>query len=200
MPMIGTFFAASSIGLPSALNWVGAITTAAGFSATAFSRIVISPLMSDFGLGAEFRHVDVEVLGGLAGAGEHDLPVGRGRVLDDDRDRRFVGGEAGAGERRDRNNGAGAKQLFQHLGILPGSDALRAMALGFGAGLGAGCDSRQNANMPVNGWQRGATNGRAPAQRPNSPVDFRPCSAYWRAMRIRPQILPSTLRLTRPAH
>ena len=47
MPMIGTFFAASSIGLPSALNSVGAITTAAGFSATAFSRIEISPLMSD---------------------------------------------------------------------------------------------------------------------------------------------------------
>ena len=30
--MIGTFLAASSIGLPSALNSVGAITTAAGFS------------------------------------------------------------------------------------------------------------------------------------------------------------------------
>ena len=44
--MIGTFFAASSIGWPSALNWVGAMTTAAGFPATAFSRIVISPLMS----------------------------------------------------------------------------------------------------------------------------------------------------------
>jgi hypothetical protein len=47
MPMIGTFLAASSIGLPSALNSVGAMTTAAGFSATAFSRIEISPLMSD---------------------------------------------------------------------------------------------------------------------------------------------------------
>ena len=45
--MIGTFLAASSTGLPSALNSVGAITTAADFSATAFSRIVISPLMSD---------------------------------------------------------------------------------------------------------------------------------------------------------
>ena len=47
MPMIGTFLAASSIGLPSALNSVGEMTIAAGFSATAFSRIEIWPLMSD---------------------------------------------------------------------------------------------------------------------------------------------------------
>ena len=104
MPMIGTFFAASSTGLPSALNCVGAMTTAAGFSATAFSRIVISPLMSDFGLRAEFGDVDAEILAGLAGAGEHDLPVARGGVLDDDRNGRFVGGVArradDGGERR----------------------------------------------------------------------------------------------------
>ena len=38
-----------------------------------------------FSLGAEFRHVDAEILAGLAGAGQNDLPVeGRG-VLDDDR-------------------------------------------------------------------------------------------------------------------
>src|SRR5215469_9955503 len=42
-----TFLAASSIGLPNAANWVGAITMAAGFSETAFSRIPICPLMSD---------------------------------------------------------------------------------------------------------------------------------------------------------
>ena len=45
--MIGTLFAASSIGAPSALNWVGAMTTAAGLPATAFSSTVIWPLMSD---------------------------------------------------------------------------------------------------------------------------------------------------------
>ncbi len=37
MPMIGTFFAASSTGLPSALNSVGEITTAAGLPETAFA-------------------------------------------------------------------------------------------------------------------------------------------------------------------
>ena len=41
IPMILTFLAASSIGLPSALNWVGAMTMAAGFSETTFSRIEI---------------------------------------------------------------------------------------------------------------------------------------------------------------
>ncbi len=65
---------------------------------------------------------------------------------------------------RDRNYGAGAKQLFQHLSILPGIDALRAMALDFDAGLGAGCDSRQDANMLAKGWQWGATKGRALAR------------------------------------
>ncbi|MCY1232794.1 hypothetical protein D9M72_453090 [compost metagenome] len=47
MPMIGTALAASSIGLPSALNSVGEMTTAAGAPATAFSRMLIWPLMSD---------------------------------------------------------------------------------------------------------------------------------------------------------
>ena len=47
MPMIGTDLAASSIGAPSALNSVGEITTAAGLPATAFSRMLIWPLMSD---------------------------------------------------------------------------------------------------------------------------------------------------------
>ena len=44
--MILTFAAASSIGLPSALASVGAMTTAAGLPATAFSRIEIWPLTS----------------------------------------------------------------------------------------------------------------------------------------------------------
>jgi hypothetical protein len=47
IPIILTFLAASSIGLPSALNWVGAMTMAAGLPETAFSRIEIWPLMSD---------------------------------------------------------------------------------------------------------------------------------------------------------
>src|SRR5438270_844685 len=33
------------------------------------------------GLGAELGHLDAEVLPGLAGAGQHDLPVEGGRVL-----------------------------------------------------------------------------------------------------------------------
>ena len=93
--MIGTFFAASSIGLPSALNSVGAITTAAGFSETAFSRIVISPLMSDSDWAPSSGTLTSKVFGGLAGAGKHDLPIGRGRVLDDDGNRRLVGGVTG---------------------------------------------------------------------------------------------------------
>jgi hypothetical protein len=47
MPTIFTFLAASSIGFPSAANWVGAMTMAAGLPETAFSRIEIWPLMSD---------------------------------------------------------------------------------------------------------------------------------------------------------
>ena len=47
MPMILTFLAAWSIGFPSAVNCVGAITIAAGFFETAFSRMEIWPLMSD---------------------------------------------------------------------------------------------------------------------------------------------------------
>ena len=43
------------------------------------------------GLGAEFGDLDAEILAGLTGAGEHDLPVARGGVLDDDRDHRLVG-------------------------------------------------------------------------------------------------------------
>ena len=53
-------------------------------------------LAVDVGLGlrAEFGDLDAEILAGLAGAGEHDLPIARGRVLDDDRDGRLVGGVA----------------------------------------------------------------------------------------------------------
>ena len=47
IPMILTFLAASSIGLPSAANCAGAITIAAGFDATALSRMLIWSLTSD---------------------------------------------------------------------------------------------------------------------------------------------------------
>ncbi len=47
MPIILTFLAASSIGLPSAALWVGEMTIAAGLPETAFSRIEIWPLISD---------------------------------------------------------------------------------------------------------------------------------------------------------
>ena len=45
--MILTDFAASVTAKPSAANWVGEMTTAAGLPDTAFSRIVIWPSMSD---------------------------------------------------------------------------------------------------------------------------------------------------------
>ena len=48
MPIILAFLAASSIGLPRAAFWVGEMTMAAGFSETAFSRIEIWPLISDW--------------------------------------------------------------------------------------------------------------------------------------------------------
>ena len=112
MPMIGTFFAASSTGLPSALNSVGAMTTAAGFSATAFSRIEIWPLMSDFGLGAELRNLDAEVLASLARAGQHDLPIVRCGVLDDDRDGRLVSGVSRRAERGGHGDGRGDKHCL----------------------------------------------------------------------------------------
>ena len=69
---------------------------AAGLPETAFSRIAIWPLMSDFGLRAEFRHVDAEILAGLARAGEHDLPVEGGRVLHDDGNGGLLGKSGGA--------------------------------------------------------------------------------------------------------
>ena len=47
IPMILNFLAASSIGLPSAANFTGAITIAAGFDAMALSRMLIWPLTSD---------------------------------------------------------------------------------------------------------------------------------------------------------
>ena len=65
MPMIGTFFAASSIGLPSALNSVGAITTAAGFSGDRVLENRDLAVDVGFGLRAELRHVDVKILGRL---------------------------------------------------------------------------------------------------------------------------------------
>ena len=58
-----------------------------------------------FRLGAELRHGDPEVLAGLAGAGEHDLPIGRGRILDDDRN-----GRVGGAGRSERNQARGHGQ------------------------------------------------------------------------------------------
>lgn len=54
------------------------------------------PVHVGFSLRTEFRNVDAEVLAGLAGAGHHDLPVERCRVLDDDRN----GDVLGKGRRR----------------------------------------------------------------------------------------------------
>ena len=51
------------------------------------------------GLGAELRHLDAEILAGLAGAGEHDLPVEGGRVLDDDGNGGLLG--VGGGDEAD---------------------------------------------------------------------------------------------------
>jgi hypothetical protein len=86
MPMIGTFLAASSIGLPSALNSVGATTTAAGFSSDGVLEDRNLAGNVRFGLGTELGNLDAEILARLAGSGEHDVPVERGCVFDDDRD------------------------------------------------------------------------------------------------------------------
>src|SRR5208337_1551090 len=42
-----------------------------------------------FGPGTQLRHIDTQVLTGLAGAGEHDLPEEGGSVLNNDRNGRF---------------------------------------------------------------------------------------------------------------
>ena len=91
MPMIGTDFAASSIGLAERLE-LGRRDDDGG-------RLAGDRVLQDrnlavdvgFRLCAELRHLDAEVLAGLTGAGEHDLPVEGGRVLDDDRNRHIGG-------------------------------------------------------------------------------------------------------------
>src|ERR1700738_3302082 len=75
IPIILTFLAASSIGLPSAANCVGAITSAVGFDATAISSIRIWPLTSGLGLGTQFDNFDAEILTGLARSRDHGLPI-----------------------------------------------------------------------------------------------------------------------------
>ncbi len=89
IPIILTFLAASSIGLPSAAFWVGEMTIAAGFSETAFSRMEICSIDIRFGLRPEFRNLHIEVFASLAGTGQDDLPIVRGRVLDNNRDGRL---------------------------------------------------------------------------------------------------------------
>ena len=62
------------------------MTTAAGLPATAFSRMLIWPLMSDSDWAPSSGTLTPRSLPACAGAGQHDLPVERRRVLDDDRD------------------------------------------------------------------------------------------------------------------
>ena len=89
MPMILTYLAASSIGLPSACELRRRDHNG--------GRLFRDGVLEDrdlavdvgFGLGAELGHIDVQILAGFAGAGKHDLPVDGGRVLDDNRDGRF---------------------------------------------------------------------------------------------------------------
>ena len=91
------------------------MTTAAGFSATAFSRIVIWPLMSDSDWAPSSGTLTPRSLAACAGAGEHDLPVGRRRVLDDDRDRRLVRGVARRAEDGGERRQSGRNQEFLHV-------------------------------------------------------------------------------------
>src|SRR5208283_699378 len=83
-------------------------------------------LAVDVGLGlrAEFGDVDAEILAGLAGAGEHDLPVARRGILDDDRDR-DVGGVARRAERGERREGGSDKKRFHAFSsVFEGREAL----------------------------------------------------------------------------
>ena len=58
-------------------------------------------------LRAEFGHLDAKILSGLARAGQHDLPVERSRVLDDDRNgrRRRRNSARSSGGERDQRGG-----------------------------------------------------------------------------------------------
>ena len=64
------------------------------------------------GLGAELGNVDAEILAGLAGAGQHDLPIERRRVLDDDRDGRLVGGVTRRAQGGERDQRGGDKKFL----------------------------------------------------------------------------------------
>ena len=64
------------------------------------------------GLGAELRNLDAEVLASLARAGQHDLPIVRCGVLDDDRDRRLVSGVSRRAERGGHGDGRGDKHCL----------------------------------------------------------------------------------------
>src|ERR1700719_4268887 len=75
IPMILTFLAAASIGRPSAANCAGAITTAAGFAATALSRMLICPATSD----TQLHDLDAQLLAGFARPRKHRLPIERCR-------------------------------------------------------------------------------------------------------------------------
>ena len=113
MPMILTDLAASSIGLPSALNCGRRDHDGGGLAGDGVLEDRDLAVDVGFGLGAELRHVDAEILAGLAGAGEHDLPVeGRG-VLDDDGDRGRLG-VGGRDEADGRCDQAGDEPGFLH--------------------------------------------------------------------------------------
>jgi hypothetical protein len=62
---------------------------AAGFSETAFSRMEIWPLISDSDCAPSSGTFTFEVLAGLAGTGQDDLPIVGGGVLDNNRDGRL---------------------------------------------------------------------------------------------------------------
>ena len=64
------------------------------------------------GLGAELRNLDAEVLASLARAGQHDLPIVRCGVLDDDRDGRLVSGVSRRAERGGHGDGRGDKHCL----------------------------------------------------------------------------------------
>ena len=90
IPIILTFLAASSIGLPERGELGRRDDDCRWFAGDGILEDRNLAVDVGLGLSAELRHVDVEFLARFAGAGEDDLPKERSRVLDNDRNSRFL--------------------------------------------------------------------------------------------------------------
>ncbi len=92
------------------------------------------PVDVGLGLRTEFRDLDAEVLAGLACARQHDLPIVRGRVLDDDRDRDVGGPDRAASSRHRQHDRADDALLHDVFPLTFTSDLEVASAVLFGDG------------------------------------------------------------------